>query len=604
MDLDYSTKRNLELTETMRTASKKGSLLWVLDDTASPVGARTLRRWLSEPLLDTAQISARHDALAELIADPIRSDDIHRVMSNMSDIQRLASKVSYRSISGRELLALRDAIFSVPRLMTLYATSRSRLLVDTVLAMDDLTDIGEMLDAAISEDAGTTAKDGNLVKAGYDDKIDELRALAAGAKGVLLEIEARERDASNIRNLRVKYNKVFGYYFEVTKSNLASVPAHFIRKQTLVNAERFYTEELKDLEGRLLSAGDDLLAREAEIYADILASLAVSVTRIQETARLMGVLDVLNSLARVSRRNRYVQPELNEDGVIDIKGGRHPVVEQLVPENAFIPNDAYLDNKSERMLIITGPNMAGKSTFIRQVAIIALMCQVGCFVPAQSASLCVVDKILTRVGASDDIASGQSTFMVEMGEVSNILKNATSRSLVILDEVGRGTSTFDGLSIARAVLEHLNDKETIGSKSLFATHYHELTELEGSLEGVVNHSIRLAQSGEDVVFTHEVVRGPADKSYGIEVAKLAGLPGSVIARAQEVLDELEASPKARKGKARPRPAPAAQVGTANLLNYKRLGVLDELRTLPVNDLTPIEVMAFVAKLQKDLASDG
>ena len=598
MHLDYSTKRNLELTETLRSSSKKGSLLWVLDKTSSAVGARTLFKWVNEPLISKELIIQRHEALSSLVSDFMLIEDIQTVISSTSDIQRLCSKVSYKSINGRELLSLKETINLLPKLKILAARTGSGLLFDLCDEMEDLSDVSEYIERSIDEECTAAAKDGNLIKLGYDSEIDELKKLKNNAKEILIEIEAREKEASGIKNLKIKYNKVFGYYFEITNSNLSNVPSHFIRKQTLVNAERFFTEELKELEVRLLNAQDDIIRRENELYDVIVNFLTDNLQRIQTASRNIGIIDALNSMAFVSYKNGYVRAEINDEGTVRINDGRHPVIEQITGRQNFIENDTYLDSESNTMILITGPNMAGKSTYIRQTAVIALMNQIGCFVPCSSADMCIIDRIFTRVGASDDIGSGQSTFMVEMSEVSNILKNATKQSLIILDEVGRGTSTFDGLSIAWSVLEFLSSDDGAGTKCLFATHYHELTELEKSMPGVVNYSIKLLQTEEGAVFTHKVIKGASDKSYGIEVAKLAGLPESVIARAEEILGELESADK--KKPAAKKTKTIASEGTASLLNYKRNNALEELKTLPLNDLTPVEVLNFVAKLQKEL----
>ena len=552
MHLDYATKRNLELTETMRSGEKKGSLFWVLDKTVTAVGARTLKQWINEPLLDRDKIKARHDVLSELTGDIMLIEDLQFYLRNISDIQRLCAKISYSTINGKELLALKETIYQLPKLKLLIKNAQSGILSELAVKMDDLADVGDLIERSINEDCGAVVKDGNLIKTGFHPEVDELKNLKNNAKEILAGIEAKEKEKTGIRNLKIKYNKVFGYYFEITKSNLENVPDYFIRKQTLVNAERFYTEELKEIEVRLMSAQDELIAKEGELYAQIIAQLSAQIPRMQQTAKQIGVLDALCSLSMVSYKNQYVRPYLNNENRIQLTGGRHPVVEMITGREKFIANETFLDNGENRMAIITGPNMAGKSTYIRQVAIIVLMNQIGCFVPCEEADMCIVDRIFTRVGASDDLASGQSTFMVEMSEVSNILKYATNQSLVILDEVGRGTSTFDGLSIAWSVAEFLSDREILGCKTLFATHYHELTELESN-DGIVNYSISLKQTENGVVFLHKIMQGCSDKSYGIEVAKLAGLPPMVVERAEELLSILEENEeKTRKNKAKKR----------------------------------------------------
>ncbi|MCL1914076.1 MAG: DNA mismatch repair protein MutS [Eubacteriaceae bacterium] len=603
MDMDYATKRNLELTETMRSASKRGSLLGVLDYTSSAAGARTLRRMLNEPLIDITQISRRHDSIESFCANPIIADEARKQLSVMCDLQRFSSKIGYGSINGREMISLRDTLLMLPSFKELFSPISEGLVGELLDGLDEMPDVSSLLVRSISDDCSANVKDGSLIKSGFDGAIDELKKLVQNSKEILLSVEAKERQASGIKNMKIKYNKVFGYYFEVSNSNLANVQSHFVRRQTLANAERFYTDELKDLESKLLGAQDAIVAIEAKVYQDILSKLTLCLARMQDTSMRLGIIDALLSLAFVSKKQRYVRPALNEAGVINIQDGRHPVIECMLDINEFIPNDTHLDGNANRMLVITGPNMAGKSTYIRQVALIALMNQIGCFVPCTSADLCVVDKVFTRVGASDDIASGQSTFMVEMSEVANIVRNATANSLIILDEVGRGTSTFDGLSIAQAVLEYIANHDYIGAKCLFATHYHELCELEGVFEGVVNYSIRLIQTDEGVVFTHEVVRGPSNRSYGIEVARLAGLPPVLLDRAQELLDSLEAS----KSNPKTRSASGSKIAIKesesayNLFNYKKNNAINEIVTLPLDELSPIEVMNFVFKLKKDLA---
>ncbi|MBE6039014.1 MAG: DNA mismatch repair protein MutS, partial [Anaerofustis stercorihominis] len=494
MVLDYATKRNLEITETMRLAEKRGSLLWVLDNTVTAIGARTLRKWLGEPLLSKTEIEKRHDSVSYLVDDIFLIEDIQRNLEKMSDIERLLPRLNNRTIKGRELLSLASTISAIPKMRDLLINARDAILKDICLDTDDLSDLGSLIELAISEDCSNNIGDGTLIKYGYNRELDELKDIKDNIGQILAEIEAREKESTGIRNLKIKYNKVFGYFIEVTKSNLDMVPDYFIRKQTLVNAERFVTEELKEIEYKLLTAHDKVSEVETAIYNDILDKLNANIARIKDTSERIGILDTLCSLAYTSYKNKYVRPYINEEGIIKIEQGRHPVVESLIGRSKFIPNDTYLDMKDNTMAIITGPNMAGKSTYIRQVAIIALMNQIGCFVPASDASLCIVDRIFTRVGASDDLAAGQSTFMVEMGEVSNILKNASRNSLVILDEVGRGTSTLDGLSIAWAVAEFLADKEMRGCKSLFATHYHELTQIVNTSPGIVNYHIATEQT--------------------------------------------------------------------------------------------------------------
>lgn len=601
MHLDFSTKRNLEITETMRSQEKKGSLLWVLDQTVTAVGARTLKHWLNEPLIDLSAIKSRHDALSELTGDIMLTEDMMSILKQTADIQRLCSKISYMTVNGKDLLALKETLFLIPKIKLILKDCRSEILEDIYNSLNDLSELSELIGSAINVDCGVAVKDGNLIANGFHPQVDELKNLRDNARSVLAELEKKEKEKSGIKNLKIKYNKVFGYYIEVSNSNIGMVPDYFIRKQTLVNAERYYTQELKEIENKLLNANEELIDLEYRLFAEIVEKTAERIPDLQKNAQLIGTLDVLCSLGYVSYKNRYTRPYLNTKGILHITGGKHPVIEQMIESENFIPNDTLLDMEQNRMSIITGPNMAGKSTYIRQVAIISLMCQIGCFVPCEEADLCIVDRIFTRVGASDDLASGQSTFMVEMSEVSNILKYATKNSIVILDEVGRGTSTLDGLSIAWAVAEFLHDNERIGCKTLFATHYHELTELENG-NGIVNYSIDVKQSADGILFLHKIKRGSCDKSYGIDVAKLAGLPNPVIERAEELLQLLEEneSNTNKKRTTKPRVSPSRQNNTENLLNFKALTAADEIKNLPINDMTPIEVMNFIAKIKSDL----
>jgi DNA mismatch repair protein MutS len=603
MHLDYSTKRNLELTETIRGGHKKGSLLWVLDHTVTGIGGRTLKKWISEPLLNSAEITRRQETLQELTGDIMLVEDLQDLLKNSTDIQRLCARLSYRSVSGKDLLALRNTLNLIPRLRILLKDAVGPLIKTILNQIYDLNELVELIETGIDEECSNNLKDGNLIRAGFDEHIDELKNLRNNTKSILMELEQSEREKSGIKNLKIKYNKVFGYYIEVTKSNLESVPDYFIRKQTLVNAERFYTPELKEIEIKLLNANEDLIRMENEVFDNILRTISEHIPELQETAKQLGILDALTSMAYVSYKNQYTRPYLNDDGRMKIVKGRHPVVEQMITGEHFIPNDTDLNMDEQRMAIITGPNMAGKSTYIRQVAIIALMNQIGCFVPCEEADLCVVDRIFTRVGASDDLASGQSTFMVEMSEVSNILQYATKNSLVILDEVGRGTSTFDGLSIAWAVAEFLNDKEILGCKTLFATHYHELTELEQK-DGIVNYTISLKRTADGVIFLHKITKGCSDQSYGIEVAKLAGLPEAVVERSEEILAILEEKENKVKTKKLGRSSIQKKEPQAeNLLNYKRNQAVEELKNLPLYELTPIEVMRLIEKIQKELMDE-
>ena len=583
MRLDITAVRNLELCETMRSKAKKGSLLWVLDKTKTAMGKRLIRNWVSQPLLSISAIELRQNAIDELVSDTILRGEIVEGLSGVRDIERLMTKVVYGSANAKDLLNLSFTAQKFPVLKGLLANASCRMLKEIYKEIDTLQDIAALIDAAINPEAPTSVREGNLIKDGYSELVDTLRHDMNAGTGVLAEIEAREKERTGIKNLRVRYNKVFGYYIEVTNSFLDKVPEDYIRKQTLTNAERFITEELKEIEKRVLTAKDRIVQVEYELFDTIRKKTAAEVVRFQKTAGAIAKLDVLLSFANVSADNYYCRPLVNNTGVIRISDGRHPVVEQVL-RTPFVSNDTLLNMNDDRCAIITGPNMAGKSTYMRQVAIITLMAQIGCFVPAKSAEIGVVDAIFTRVGASDDLASGQSTFMVEMSEVAYILKNATKHSLLILDEIGRGTSTFDGMSIARAVLEYVADKKKLGAKALFATHYHELTQMEDELKGVKNYNIAVKKRGDDITFLRRIVRGGADDSYGIEVAKLSGIPNAVIERAKEVLRMTE---------------------NEGLVTYKTVvendmqmsfemqsaqEILKDLKAIDVNTLTPIESM--------------
>ena len=538
MILDSSTRRNLELTETLREKQKRGSLLWVLDKTKPAMGARLLRSCIEQPLLEREEINERLAAVEELKENGITRAELREYLNAVYDLERLLSRVTYRSANPRDLLAFQSSLAMLPPIRVLLGDLEAPLLKTIYEELDPLTDLSGLIEDSIDPDAPLAVKEGSIIKGGYNEEVDRLRLAKTEGKGWLAEVEEREREATGIKNLKVKFNRVFGYYFEVTKSYQHLVPPSWIRKQTLTNAERYTTEELKKLEEDILGAEDKLFSLEYSLFAEIREAVAAEVVRIKQTAKAVAWLDLFASLAAVAEKNRYVRPEIDKNGVIRITGGRHPVVEQMIPNDMFVKNDTCLDNNENRISIITGPNMAGKSTYMRQTALIVLMAQIGSFVPAESAQIGICDRIFTRVGASDDLASGQSTFMVEMTEVANILRNATRNSLLILDEIGRGTSTFDGLSIAWAVVEHIADPKRIGAKSLFATHYHELTELEGKLDAVHNYCIAVKEQGEDIVFLRKIIPGGADKSYGIQVAKLAGVPGEVLMRAREIADEL------------------------------------------------------------------
>ena len=548
MMLDSSTRRNLELCETLREKQKRGSLLWVLDKTKTAMGARTLRKYIEQPLIEKQGIIERLDAIEELNKNAISREEIREYLSPIYDLERLLTKITYGSANPRDLTAFGNSLEMLPHIRYVMEEFQSDLLQSYKMKLDTLEDITALIRSSIQEEPPLTMKEGGIIRDGYNEEVDTLRRAKSEGKDWLAKLEAQEREKTGIKNLKIKYNKVFGYYLEVTNSFKQLVPEYYTRKQTLANAERYIIPELKELEDLILGAEDKLYALEYELYCDIRNRIAAEVERIQGTAKAIGHLDVLASLAFVAERNQYVRPKINENGVIDIKEGRHPVVEEMIPHSMFISNDTYLDDKKHRISIITGPNMAGKSTYMRQVALIVLMAQIGSFVPAGSANIGLVDRIFTRVGASDDLASGQSTFMVEMTEVANILRNATSKSLLILDEIGRGTSTFDGLSIAWAVVEYISDTKLLGAKTLFATHYHELTQLEGQIHNVNNYCIAVKEKGDEIVFLRKIVQGGADKSYGIQVANLAGVPELVIQRAKEIAEEYKNDSTDRKKK--------------------------------------------------------
>ena len=537
MSLDLNTRRNLELTEKMRDKSKKGTLLWVLDKTATSMGGRMLRRWINDPLIDVSEINSRLDAVKELVGSQMLKGEVVDSLKKVYDIERLIGKISYGNANGRDLISLKNSLGQLPDLKNVLSKTTSKLLQNLYADLDELKDVHSLIDAAIVEEPPISVKEGGLIKLGYNEEIDGYKKASTEGKNWIIELEAREKEATGIKNLKVGFNKVFGYYIEVTKSYLSQVPATYIRKQTLTGGERYITEELKSLEEKTLGAQEKLIDLEYKVFQEIRASISSQIQRIQKTANIVSTLDVLASFATVALDLNYAMPIVDNSGEIDIRDGRHPVIEKMLPSGSFIENDTYLNKESDRLSIITGPNMAGKSTYMRQVALIVLMAQIGSFVPASSAKIGIVDKIFTRVGASDDLSQGQSTFMLEMTEVADILKNATAKSLIVFDEIGRGTSTFDGMSIARAVLEYTADKKKIGAKTLFATHYHELTELENTVDGVKNYNTSVKKRGDDITFLRRIVRGGADDSYGIEVAKLAGVPDSVIKRAKQILEK-------------------------------------------------------------------
>ncbi|MCC8152066.1 MAG: DNA mismatch repair protein MutS [Lachnospiraceae bacterium] len=541
MILDNSTRRNLELVETLREKQKRGSLLWVLDKTKTAMGARTLRSYIEQPLIDKSAIEKRLDAVAELNANMINREELREYLNPVYDLERLISRVVYHTANPRDLIAFKTSLQMLPAIKTLMNDFSSGLLCKLNQDLDTLDDICDLIDRAIEDDPPISVREGGMIKDGYNPEVDRLRKAKTEGKSWLAKVEEEEREKTGIKNLRIRFNKVFGYYLEVTNSFKDLVPDYYTRKQTLTNAERYITPELKELEETILGAEDKLTALEYDLFCQVRSEIAAQVERIQTTAKAVAAIDVFASLAAVASTNNYVRPKINEKGVLKIKNGRHPVVERMMNNDMFIANDTFLDSKNNRISIITGPNMAGKSTYMRQNALIVLMAQIGSFVPAEKANIGIVDRIFTRVGASDDLASGQSTFMVEMTEVANILRNATGSSLLILDEIGRGTSTIDGLAIAWAVVEHISNPKILGAKTLFATHYHELTELEGKLSNVHNYCIAVKEKGDDIVFLRKIIPGGADKSYGIQVAKLAGLPNIVIDRAKAICEELEQS---------------------------------------------------------------
>ncbi|MDK0874557.1 DNA mismatch repair protein MutS [Clostridium perfringens] len=540
MTIDLSSRRNLELTENLREKSKKGSLLWVLDKTETSMGSRMLRRWIEEPLVNKEKITLRLNAVEELFNDLSLNDSLKEALHDIYDIERILGKISNKNANAKDLIALKTSIGKIPNVKGIIENCTSSLLKNYHHNLDDLRDIYDLLEKSIKEDPSLTLKDGDLIKDGFNGEIDELRLAKTNGKDWISSLENREREFTGIKSLKVGFNKVFGYYIEISKANYSSIPeGRYIRKQTLANAERFITSELKEIEEKLLGASEKLCSLEYDIFLDIRNEVENHIDRLKTTAKIIAELDCISNLAFVALENDFIKPEINEDGETKIENGRHPVVEKVIPKGEFIPNDTIINKDDNQLLIITGPNMAGKSTYMRQVAIITLMCQIGSFVPASKANISVVDKIFTRIGASDDLAGGKSTFMVEMWEVSNILKNATENSLVLLDEVGRGTSTYDGLSIAWSVIEYICKNKNLRCKTLFATHYHELTKLEGEIHGVRNYSVAVKEVDNNIIFLRKIIEGGADQSYGIEVAKLAGIPDEVINRAKEILETLE-----------------------------------------------------------------
>ena len=592
MELDLTARRNLELTETLRGKEKKGSLLWVLDKTRTPMGGRMLRSWLERPLLSVTAICKRNSAVAALVDSTIQREELAAAMTGLGDMERLIGRIVYGTAGGRDMASLRGAIERLPDIRAQLDGFSDRRLTELREELDTLDDLGADIAAAICDEPPFSVREGGFIRDGYHEEVDRLRHILKGGKGVITEIEAREKERTGIRTLKIGYNKVFGYYIEVSNSFKEQVPESYIRKQTLVNGERYITQELKDLEQEILTAGERVNALEYELFSALRDEICAGAERIQRTAAAVAELDTLAALASVAVKNNYCCPVVDDSGVIEIHDGRHPVVERVLKDTLFVPNDTYMGEKENRVAIITGPNMAGKSTYMRQVALITLMAQIGSFVPARAARIGVVDRIFTRIGASDDLAGGQSTFMVEMSEVAEILRQASAHSLLILDEIGRGTSTFDGMSIARAVLEFCAERKRLGAKTLFATHYHELTELEGTLSGVKNYNIAIKKRGEDLVFLRKIIPGGADRSYGIEVAKLAGLPREVVSRAKKILEELEAG-----GSYIP---PREEREQVSLEAIGEAEVLDALRRAQIDTMTPIEAMQLLYDLKKKL----
>ena len=612
MVLDSSTRRNLELVETLREKAKRGSLLWVLDKTKTAMGARMLRSFVEQPLIEKEEIEGRLDAIEELMQRAIDREELREYLNPVYDLERLLTRITYQSANPRDLTAFKSSIGMIPHIRGILLELQSKEIQGICEDMDTLEDLYTLIDAAIEEEPPITVREGGIIKDGYHEEIDRLREAKSQGKNWLAELEAKEREKTGIKNLKIKFNKVFGYYLEVTNSFKDLVPDYYTRKQTLTNAERYITPELKEMEDMILGAEDKLVQLEYELFRELREQIAKNVVRIQKTAKALAKIDVFASLALISEQNHYCRPSLNQNGRINIKNGRHPVVEKMINNDMFIANDTYLDNQKNRISVITGPNMAGKSTYMRQTALIVLMAQIGCFVPAETADIGIVDRIFTRVGASDDLASGQSTFMVEMTEVANILRNATGNSLLILDEIGRGTSTFDGLSIAWAVVEHISNPKLLGAKTLFATHYHELTELEGKLDNVNNYCIAVKEKGDDIVFLRKIVKGGADKSYGIQVAKLAGVPDSVIERAKEIAEELgrhdivdfteilsnKKNSATKKKKEHLDEVDLTQMSLFDAVNDN--DIIEELKEIDVGNLTPIEALNKLYELQNKI----
>ncbi len=599
MALDINARRNLEITEKLRDKSKKGTLLWVLDKTSTSMGGRCLRRWLSDPLVDVLEINRRLNAVKELKENVMLRGDITENLKKVYDIERLAGKMAYGNANARDMITLKNSLLKLPELKRSLANCKTDLLKDLAENLDELQDIYQLIEGAIMEEPPMTIKEGGIIKLGYDEEIDTLKTAQTEGKNWLVQLELDEREKTGIKNLKIGFNKVFGYFIEVTKSYLSQVPDRYVRKQTLTNAERYITEELKNLENQILGAEEKVVNLEYEAFVQIRDNIAKNVKRLQKSSEVVSNLDVLTSFAEVAEDMNYCMPEVNSSGTIAIQKGRHPVIEKILGPGSFVENDTHLDQQDNRLSIITGPNMAGKSTYMRQVALITLMAQVGSFVPAENAKIGVVDKIFTRVGASDDLSMGQSTFMVEMMEVATILKEATNNSLVILDEIGRGTSTYDGLSIAWAVAEFIADKEKCGAKTLFATHYHELTELEDKLEGIKNYSIAVKEKGEDIIFLRKIVRGGTDESYGIHVARLAGVPKTVTQKADEILRSLERK-NILTGQKQDKQQKKQVDGQFDMYNYKLAEIAHEVDKINLNELTPIDALNTLVRIKEKM----
>ncbi len=611
MLLDSSTRRNLELTETLREKQKRGSLLWVLDKTKTAMGARQIRTDMEQPLIDKDDINDRLDTVEQLCKNMVARDEIREYLNPIYDMERLLGKVSYKTANPRDLISFANSMEMLPHIKTVLKEFDAKLLREIDAQIDSLEDLFSLIKRSICEEPPLLIREGGIIRDGFDADIDHLRKAKTDGKNWLAQLEEEDRERTGIKNLKIKYNKVFGYYFEVTNSFKNMVPDDYVRKQTLVNAERYTTPKLKELEDTILNAEDKLNTLEYDMFCKIRDDIAGQLERIQKTAKAVGRLDVFASLSLVAEQNHYVRPDLNDKGIIDIKDGRHPVVEKMIDHDMFVSNDTYLNNGNHCIAVITGPNMAGKSTYMRQSALIVLMAQLGSFVPAKSADIGIVDRIFTRVGASDDLASGQSTFMVEMNEVANILRNATAKSLLVLDEIGRGTSTFDGLSIAWAVIEHISNKKLLGAKTLFATHYHELTELEGKINNVNNYCIAVKEKGDDIVFLRKIVKGGADRSYGIQVAKLAGVPDMVIDRAKEIAEQLsdnditnkvqEIAVDTKGERKKVKHYDDVDIGQMSLLDtVSDADILNELKEIDVFNLTPLDAMNTLYRLQSKI----